>query len=189
MKIEERALSGVLEITLKPHRDDRGFFMRTADRELFKQFGLDRDWVQENHARSLKKGIVRGLHFQFPPHAETKLVRCVRGAVLDVFVDLRKGSPFFGTWDSIQLTEDNDKMICIPRGFAHGYCTLTDVSDVLYKVDNSYAPQAEGGILWNDPDLAIDWPETEPDLSPKDRDNMTLAHFIETHGAIDIDWK
>lgn len=187
MNIEERSMAGVLEITLRPHQDDRGFFMRTADRELFKPFGLDRDWVQENHARSLKKGIVRGLHFQFPPHAETKLVRCVRGAVLDVFVDLRKGSPTFGTWDSIELTEDNFKMICIPRGFAHGYCTLSDISDVLYKVDNWYTPQAEGGILWNDPDLAVQWPVAEPELSPKDRDNMTLARFIDTCGAIDMD--
>jgi len=172
---------------LQPHGDERGFFMRTADLGIFKQHGLDRDWVQENHARSLQKGIVRGLHFQFPPHAETKLVRCVRGAVLDVFVDLRKGSSTFGMWDSIELSEDNNKMICIPRGFAHGYCTLSEKSDVLYKVDNCYAPEAEGGILWNDGDLKIDWPANEPVLSPKDRNNMTLAHFIETYGALEID--
>ncbi len=187
MRIQERKLKGALEVTLEPRRDERGFFMRTADREIFRRYGLDRDWVQENHSRSMQKGILRGLHFQFPPHAESKLVRCVRGAVLDVFVDLRKGSPTFGMWDSVELSEENDTMVFISRGFAHGYCTLTAVSDVLYKVDNRYAPEAEGGILWNDPDLAIRWPEENPVLSQKDRNNMTLVQFVEKFGALEID--
>ncbi|MDV7395195.1 dTDP-4-dehydrorhamnose 3,5-epimerase, partial [Arthrospira platensis SPKY1] len=113
--------------------------------------------------------------FQFPPFAETKLVRCIRGAVFDVFVDLRKDSPTFGQWDGLELSEANKKMIFIPRGFAHGFCTLSEESEVLYKVDNVYNREHEGGLLWSDPDLGIEWPlEGEPILSEKDRGNMTL---------------
>ncbi len=158
--------------------------MRAYDKQLFAEAGLDKTWLQENHSRSEKKGIIRGLHFQFPPHAETKLVRCTRGAVLDVFVDLRLDSPTFGQWDSIELSEGNCKMIFIPRGFAHGFCTLTEISEVMYKVDNTYAPSAEGGLLWSDPDLAIDWPVEDPLLSDKDRHNMTLRQFIASHQAL-----
>jgi dTDP-4-dehydrorhamnose 3,5-epimerase len=129
---------------LEPHVDGRGFFMRTYDKEIFQQHGIERVWVQENHSRSEIKGIIRGFHFQLPPHSETKLVRALKGAVLDVFVDLRKGSPTFGQWDSIELSEANKKMVFIPRGFAHAFCTLTDICEVTYKVDNSYAPDYEG---------------------------------------------
>lgn len=187
MKIVERKIGGVFEIRLDPHVDTRGFFMRTFDREIFNRSGLDRPWVQENHARSLEKGIIRGLHFQFPPHAETKLVRCTRGAILDVFVDLRRDSPTFGRWDSLVLSEDNHKMVLVPRGLAHGYCTLTEKSDVLYKVDNFYRPEAEGGLLWNDPDLQIDWPVTDPLMSEKDSKNMSFADFKRKYGGVDLD--
>jgi dTDP-4-dehydrorhamnose 3,5-epimerase len=186
MEIVERKLKGVFEITPAPHLDQRGFFMRTFDRQIFRNHGLERDWVQENHACSLKKGIIRGLHFQFPPHAETKLVRCVRGAILDVFVDLRKDSPTFGRWDSLELSEDNHKMVLMLRGLAHGYCTLTGQSDVLYRVDNYYCPEAEGGILWNDTELGIDWPVTNPLLSGKDLRNMSFSEFKRKYGAIDV---
>ena len=179
MEIKEKKLKGVFEVTLQPNKDNRGFFMRTYDETFFKECGIQRHWVQENHSRSKKKGIIRGLHFQFPPYAETKLVRWIRGAVFDVFVDLRKNSPTFGKWDSITLTEDNYKCILIPRGFAHGFCTMTNISEVVYKVDNCYSPEHEAGILWNDKDINIDWPTKNPILSGKDQTNMTLTAFKE----------
>ncbi|RKX91746.1 MAG: dTDP-4-dehydrorhamnose 3,5-epimerase [Spirochaetes bacterium] len=186
MKILEKKLKGVFEIQLEPHKDKRGFFMRVYDEVIFKKYRIHRNWVQENHSRSEKKGIIRGLHFQFPPYTETKLVRCIRGAVFDVFVDLRKGSPTFGQWDCIELSEENKKIIFIPRGFAHGFCTLTDDSEVLYKVDNCYAPEYEGGILWNDQDLGIDWPVEKPILSEKDKKNMTFQEFVKRYSYIEV---
>lgn len=180
MEIKERKLKGVFEITLSPHKDARGFFMRTFDEELFSKHGINYNWKQENHSYSNRKGIIRGLHFQMPPFRETKFVRCITGAVCDVFVDLREGSPTFGMWDSIELSAENRKMVVVPRGFAHGFCTLTEESEVLYKVDNYYSPQHEKGIIWNDPDLAIEWPVTEPILSEKDMNNITLKQYIET---------
>ncbi|MCC6463351.1 MAG: dTDP-4-dehydrorhamnose 3,5-epimerase [Saprospiraceae bacterium] len=184
MEFTKRKLEGVWEIQLKPLQDERGFFMRAFDTGLFEQAGLDRPWRQENHSRSERNGIIRGLHFQFPPFAETKLVRCIRGAVWDVFVDLRHDSPNFGQWDALELSADNKKMVFIPRGFAHGFCTLTDESEVLYKVDNVYNRDCEGGLLWSDTDLDINWPVQTPVLSEKDTRNMTLRQFIEVHGAI-----
>ena len=186
MDIAERKLSGVFEIQLIPSADARGFFMRSFDAEIFKNAGLERPWVQENHSRSERRGIIRGLHFQFPPFAETKLVRCVRGTVLDVFVDLRKNSPTFGQWDAIELSEANKKMVFIPRGFAHGFCTLTTESEVLYKVDNVYNREHEGGLLWSDPDLNIKWPVDTPILSEKDQQNMTLTEFQKKYGGITV---
>jgi len=186
MEIKERKLKGTFEVNLKPILDDRGFFMRTFDDAIFKEKGLERKWVQENHSRSEEKGIIRGLHFQLPPFTETKLVRCVKGAVLDVFVDLRENSETFGQWDSIELSEENKKMIFIPRGFAHGFCTLTEISEVLYKVDNFYSPVSESGLLWNDKDLAIKWPVEEPILSTKDSKNHTLKGFVNKYKSINI---
>lgn len=177
MEIVPRRLSGVFEIRLHPHHDERGFFMRTFDARAFREAGLHREWIQENHSRSDRKGVLRGLHFQFPPFCEAKLVRCVRGAILDVFLDLRSDSETYGQWDSAELSESSWNAILIPRGFAHGFCTLTDAAEVLYKVDNRYSPEHEGGILWNDPDLRIDWPERNPVLSSKDGRNMTFAEF------------
>jgi len=178
MKLKERKIKGVFEITLSPSADSRGFFMRTFDDTIFKENALDRNWVQENHSRSEEKGIIRGLHFQLPPFSETKMVRCVNGSVLDVFVDLRKDSETFGQFDSIELSADNKKMIFIPRGFAHGFCTLTEVSEVVYKVDNFYSKENERGLLWNDKTIRINWPTDKPILSAKDEKNMTLKQFI-----------
>lgn len=186
MEFERCRLEGVVQITLSPHLDKRGFFMRAFDSDIFRAQGLDRPWVQENHSRSERRGVVRGLHFQFPPFAETKLIRCVRGAVFDAFVDLRQGSPTFGQWDSVELSEQNKKMVLIPRGFAHGFCTLTDESEVVYKVDNVYRADHECGLLWSDPEIGIEWPVAEPLLSEKDQENMTFRQFIETHEAIAI---
>src|SRR6056297_281991 len=179
MKFRSLKIPGTVEISLTPVGDNRGFFMRTFDLNDFNQHGLNKIWVQENHSRSTQRGIIRGLHFQFAPYSEAKLVRCIRGRILDVFVDLREDSPTFGQWDSLELSEENKSTVFIPRGFAHGFCTLAEESEVLYKVDNFYAPDHEGGILWNDPDLAIHWPTDEPILSEKDKRNMTLKQFRE----------
>ena len=184
MEIKQRKLNGVYEISLCPNEDQRGFFMRTYDINIFKKLGIDKKWVQGNHSRSEQKGIIRGLHFQFPPYAETKLVRCIKGSIQDVFVDLRKGSKTFGLWDSIELSEENKKMILIPEGFAHGFCTLTNESEILYKVDNFYSPDHEGGLLWNDKSLKIDWQSATPFLSEKDKQNLTFQEFIEKYKYI-----
>jgi dTDP-4-dehydrorhamnose 3,5-epimerase len=184
MMIKERKIKNVFEIILEPHMDERGFFMRTYDKEIFKKYNIDSDWVQENHSRSEKKGIIRGLHFQFPPYAETKLIRAIRGAVFDVCVDLRKDSSTFGEWDGIELSEDNKKIIFIPRGFAHGFCTLTEISEVVYKVDSSYRPELESGIIWNDKSLNINWPAENPILSDKDSKLGSLEDFIKKYKGI-----
>lgn len=182
---ENGTIPGVIEIKLEPRRDERGFFMRTFDEMTFMKNGLHRHWVQENHSRSEKKGVIRGLHFQFPPYAETKLIRCIRGSAMDVFVDLRKDSPSFGKWGSVLLSAHEFNMIYIPRGLAHGFCTLEPKSEIIYKVDNAYSPNHECGLLWNDPDLAIPWRVTQPVVSAKDAGNLTLKEFVLKYGAID----
>lgn len=169
MEIKSLNLSGTYEILPSPHLDDRGYFMRIYDQATFEELGLQTQWMQENEARSIRKYILRGLHFQAPPHAETKLVRVILGSILDVFVDLRKDSTTFGQWDSIELSAENHKMVYIPPGFAHGYCSLTDETIVLYKVDASYARDFEGGLRWNDNTLNINWPTQKPHLSARDQ--------------------
>jgi dTDP-4-dehydrorhamnose 3,5-epimerase len=179
MEFIELKIKGVWEINLKPIEDSRGFFMRIFDEKTFNNSGLNNNWVQENHSRSEKKGIIRGLHFQADPFAEAKLIRCIKGSIFDVAVDLRKNSPTFGKWIGAELSEENKKMLLIPRGFAHGFCTLTDISEVTYKVDNYYSPEHERGIIWDDMDLAIEWPVSNPILSVKDQNNITLKKFME----------
>jgi dTDP-4-dehydrorhamnose 3,5-epimerase len=186
MDIQSRKLKGVFEITLKPILDQRGFFMRTYDLNIMEQFSLHKHWVQENHSRSDIKGTIRGLHFQLPPYTETKLIRCIQGVILDVFVDLRENSETFGQWDAVELNAANKKMILIPRGFAHGFCTLTDISEVIYKVDNFYSKESEQGLLWNDPDLGITWPYSDPVLSEKDKHNFTFKEFTAKYKHLNI---
>jgi len=186
MEIKERKLKGTFEITLKPIYDGRGFFMRTYDDKLLYEHGITNIWVQENHSRSEKKGIIRGLHFQLPPFAETKLIRCIKGGIMDVYVDLRLNSATFGHWDFIELNEDNKKMVLIPRGFAHGFCTLTEVSEVVYKVDNYYSKDNEKGIVWNDKIINIQWPNIIPILSEKDKSNLTFDQFINIYKGIEL---
>jgi dTDP-4-dehydrorhamnose 3,5-epimerase len=185
MEVVKTKISGVFEILLHHIEDKRGFFMRVYDRDFFRAHNLVRNWVHENHSLSIKKDTIRGLHFQFPPYAQTKLIRCIKGTMLDVWVDLRKNSPTFSTWDSIILSEDDKKMIYIPGGFAHGFCTLTDNCEVLYKTDNIYYPDAEGGIVWNDTTINIDWSTKKPILSEKDSSLPTFTEFIERYGSID----
>lgn len=186
MKVKEKKIKGVYEIQLKPIRDERGFFMRTFDNNIFKKLGLEWNWVQENHSRSIKKGILRGLHFQFAPFTETKLVRVIKGKIFDVFLDLREGSDTFGQWDSVILSEDTFNCIYIPKGFAHGFCTLTDLCEVVYKVGNYYSPEKEGGIIWNDKELNIEWPTEKPILSDKDINNISFREFVEKHNSLNI---
>ena len=186
MIIKERKFKGVFEIQLEPHEDKRGFFMRVYDDKIFKKHGIHRDWVQENYSLSVEKDIIRGMHFQFPPHSETKLVRVISGEIYDVFIDLRKSSPTFGKWDSIKLSADNKKMIYIPRGFAHGFCTLTKNSELIYKMDNYYTPTGVGIIRWNDSDLGIDWPVNDPILSEKDSKAKSFREFIEMYGGLEV---
>lgn len=177
MKIEKRKLAGVHEITLAPRGDQRGYFMRLYDKQIFAEAGIDRAWLQENEARTEKRHTVRGLHFQRPPAAETKLIRASSGVVLDVFVDLRAGSPTYGQWDCVELDAAKHNMVLIPRGFAHGYCTLTDNSVVTYKVDSMYAPTLEGGLRWNDPAVGIAWPVQDPILSERDKLQPLLSEL------------
>ncbi len=186
LEIEKGRLEGVYIIHLSPLVDERGFFMRAYDTSIMRKAGLEREWVQENHSRNERQGILRGLHFQHPPHAETKLVRCTRGEIFDVFVDLRKGSATFGQWEGVHLSEENKRMVFIPRGFAHGYYTLSPVSEVLYKVDSPYHRESEDGLLWSDPELGIDWPfEQPPILSGKDRQHQTLRQFVAKHKGLE----
>jgi dTDP-4-dehydrorhamnose 3,5-epimerase len=186
MEFVESRLKGVYFVKLKPFEDERGFFMRTYDDNLFEQMNIHKVWRQENHSRSNQKGILRGLHFQLPPYSETKLVRCIHGEVLDVFVDLRDGSPTFGQYDSVLLSAENKTQVLIPRGFAHGFLTLSDVSEVVYKVDNYYNKDNERGLIWNDKDLGINWPISNPMLSEKDKLNLTFQEFKSTLNSIKV---
>lgn len=186
MLIKERGVEGVFEIQLEPHEDERGFFMRTYDDQVFGEYSMPRNWVQENHSLSVEEGVIRGMHFQLPPHTEAKLVRVIRGEIHDVFIDLRKGSATLGQWDSINLSAVNKKMIYIPRGFAHGFCTLTGNCELLYKMDNYYDPASAGTIRWNDPDLGIAWPVNNPILSEKDSKAKSFREFIDKYGGLGV---
>lgn len=177
MMITPCELQGVYEITLRPNSDHRGHFTRVYDQQIFLDHGLVGNWVQENRSFSKKKGTLRGLHLQHGPYAETKLIRVSRGAIYDVFVDLRPGSATYGHWDSILLTEDNNKMIYIGKGFAHGFCTLQEDCEIVYKVDQPYAPQHEDGVIWNDDSLRITWPILKPIISERDLRLPTLEEF------------
>ena len=161
--------------------------MRVYDDKIFEEYGIHRNWVQENHSLSIEKGVIRGMHFQFPPHSETKLVRVISGKIYDVFIDLRKGSPTFGKWDSITLSAENKRMIYIPKGFAHGFCTLTKNTEIIYQMDNYYAPDNEGIIRWNDPDLGIDWPVNDPILSERDSKAQTFNEFVEKYRGLEVE--
>ena len=156
--------------------DGRGFFRETYKRSEFVRGGIDRQFVQENHSRS-SRGVLRGLHFQVSPAEQGKLVSVTRGEVWDVSADIRPGSPTYGRWVGVNLTEENGRMVFVPEGFAHGFVTLSDVADVVYRVTAEYAPEMERGIRWDDPDLAIEWPTADPSLSAKDQAYPFLRDF------------
>jgi dTDP-4-dehydrorhamnose 3,5-epimerase len=163
------AIPDVLLITPKRHGDARGWFAETWSEKLMRAAGLSAPFVQDNQAFNARKGTVRGLHFQKAPHAQGKLVRVLKGAIYDVAVDVRPGSSTYGRWVAAELTAAGGEQLFVPRGFAHGYCTLEDETELFYKVDGQYAPELEGGVAWDDPDLAIDWPlEGAAVLSEKD---------------------
>lgn len=178
MQFEQSGLDGLVLIKPRAHGDARGFFMETWRRDLMEKAGLRADFIQDNLARSEKAGVLRGLHFQKPGQAQAKYIGVTRGAVFDVAVDLRAKSRTFGQWRSFILSAENKYRLFVPRGFAHGYLTLEPDSEVLYKVDAPYAPDLEGGIIWNDPDLGVSWPLEVPQLSEKDRLLPRLRDFV-----------
>ncbi|MGC9019580.1 MAG: dTDP-4-dehydrorhamnose 3,5-epimerase, partial [Candidatus Bipolaricaulaceae bacterium] len=147
--------------------DERGFFMETYKYSEFAAFGIRERFVQDNHSRSAK-GVLRGLHYQNPPKAQGKLVRVIVGEIFDVAVDIRKGSPTYGKWVGVRLSAENKRILYIPPGFAHGFCVLSDMAEVVYKVTEEYSPVHEAGIIWNDPEIGIEWPVERPIISPKD---------------------
>lgn len=177
MRLVETAIPDVVLLEPRVFEDSRGFFMETYHRDRLRDLGISGEWVQDNHSRS-RRGTLRGLHYQLR-HPQVKLCRVVQGAVLDVAVDLRRGSPTFGKWTAELLSADNKRQIYIPAGFAHGFVVLSETADFLYKCDNYYRHDDEHGILWNDPDLGIPWDVPEPLLSDKDRMNPRLAELAE----------
>jgi dTDP-4-dehydrorhamnose 3,5-epimerase len=158
VKITKTKIDGVLVIEPAKYVDDRGFFSDVFKQAALVAEGIDLTWIQDNHSFSAQRGVVRGLHFQSPPMAQAKLLRVVRGAIFDVAVDLRRASPSYGQHVSVKLSADNWQQVLIPVGCAHGFCTLSDETEVIYKVTSGYSPAHEGGLRWNDPALAIDWP-------------------------------
>ena len=166
MKFTSTPLPGVVLIEPAVLADDRGFFMETYHAARFAEAGISATFVQDNHSRSAR-GVLRGLHYQ-EPQPQGKLVRCTRGALFDVAVDIRTGSPTFGRWFGTELTESNRKMLWVPPGFAHGFCALEEESDLVYKCTALYSRDADRAILWNDPEIGIEWPLSAPLLSPKD---------------------
>jgi dTDP-4-dehydrorhamnose 3,5-epimerase len=175
-----RCLASVRLFTPRRYGDDRGWFCETYNARALANEGIGVSFLQDNQALSRLAGTLRGLHFQAPPHAQDKLVRCLRGSILDVAVDIRKESPTYGHWVSAELTSENGRQLFIPVGFAHGYVTLTPDTEVFYKVSAYYAPESDGGVRFDDPEIGINWPlpASEAVLSPKDRALPLLRDFV-----------
>ncbi|MDM5141677.1 dTDP-4-dehydrorhamnose 3,5-epimerase [Aeromonas bestiarum] len=185
MNIIKTAISDVLIFEQKVFGDERGFFFESFNQKLFEEtVGYPVTFVQDNHSKS-SKGVLRGLHYQLPPHAQGKLVRCVAGEVFDVAVDIRKSSPTFGHWVGVHLSDENKRQLWIPEGFAHGFVTLTDTAEFLYKTTNYYAPASDRGIVWNDTTISIQWPELGCELltSSKDKLAMTFDEYCNISSA------
>ncbi len=180
MHIEQTRLPGVLILTPARHGDARGFFSESWSRRVMAARGLDLDFVQDNHSLSVQPGTVRGLHFQAPPHAQDKLVRCGRGAILDVAVDFRAGSPTFGQWVAEELSAENGRQLLVPKGFLHGFATLLPESEIIYKCTDYYAPECDGAVRFDDPVIGIDWGfDTQAAvLSVKDAAAPLLAQVV-----------
>lgn len=168
-------LPGVMLIVPKRFEDERGFFLEAYKASEFEALGIQEHFVQDNHSHSTR-GVLRGLHYQRPPKAQAKLVRVLHVEIFDVVVDIRQGSPTFSEWVGVTLSAKDDRMLYVPRGFAHGFCVLSEEADVVYKVTAEYAPETEGGLLWNDPDIGIRWPLDTPNLSKKDMEYPLLRH-------------
>ncbi|HET7119819.1 MAG TPA: dTDP-4-dehydrorhamnose 3,5-epimerase [Solirubrobacterales bacterium] len=174
----ETKLEGVALIEPQVHGDERGFFVETFSRDEWRRLGVGVEFVQHNHSRS-SKGTLRGLHFQTEP-GQAKLLRCVRGEILDVAVDLRRGSPTYGQWEAHVLDDVKHRQLFVPIGFAHGFAVLSDVADVAYQVSSYYDPATEAGIAWDDPDIGVDWQVPEPLLSERDKTAPTLAEVADS---------
>ena len=179
LNIKSLDLEGVYVIEPECFEDLRGFFMETFHREKYKAGGIDRMFIQDNHSHS-RKGVLRGLHYQLK-QPQGKLIYTVTGAIYDVAVDIRRGSPTFGRWTCAELSAENRRQIYIPEGFAHGFVVLSEYADVIYKCTDLYAPGDEYGILWSDPEIGITWPVEDPVLSPKDLENPALREITENH--------
>lgn len=184
MKIIPLQLKGAALLDPVVHGDHRGFFMESYNESVMQEIGVDINFIQDNQSLSAEPGVLRGLHYQLNPKAQTKLIRVLTGAIYDVILDIRKGSPTFGQWVGVILSENNKRQLLVPKGFAHGFCTLVQNTQVLYKVDEYYSPEHDRGILWNDPALGIDWPVSEPLLSDKDQ-----RHPLFEKAEMNFDWE
>lgn len=171
MNIKWTKLEGVVILEPVVFEDHRGYFMESYNEKKLAEWGLNYNFVQDNHSLSVETGTIRGLHYQLNPMAQTKLVRVLTGAIYDVVVDIRHGSPTYGQWEGFMLSADNKRQLLVPRGFAHGFCTMESNTQVLYKVDQYYSSEHDRGILWNDADLGIDWPVSAPIISDKDSEH------------------
>jgi dTDP-4-dehydrorhamnose 3,5-epimerase len=176
MELIKTNIKDLYIIETKVFKDNRGWFIESYSAKKFKDNGVDLEFVQDNHSLSKEKGIIRGLHFQLTPKAQTKLVRCSKGSIYDVAVDLRKGSPTYKNWLGVKLSAENKKQILIPKGFAHGFLTLSNNAEVQYKVDEYYAPEYDRSIKYDDPEINIDWEIKEPILSEKDKNAPLLKN-------------
>ena len=185
MNVTETELKDVYIVEPRVFGDHRGWFMESYSKAVFLKAGIDCDFVQDNQSFSAQKGTLRGLHYQLNPKCQAKIVRCTKGAILDVAVDIRKGSPMYKKWVAVELSAENKKQLFIPRGFAHGFVTLTDDVEVQYKADNYYAPECDGNIRYDDPDIGVNWGSGEFILSEKDKnapllkDRMNLNFIYE----------
>lgn len=178
-EFEPQHIKDVILIKPKVFGDNRGFFMETYKKSEFEKNGIIEEFNQDNHSKS-SFGVLRGLHYQKEPYAQAKIVRCAKGRIYDVAVDIRENSPSFGQYVKVELTEENKQMLYIPKGFAHGFVALSDEVELLYKASGEYAPHSEKGIIWNDSDINIDWGiDFEPILSDKDKNNKLLKEVIE----------
>ena len=176
MRRLDTRLSGSVLIEGVVHGDARGFFTESYRRDAFADLGVSDEFVQDNHSRSAR-GVLRGMHYQV---GQAKLVRCPRGSILDVVVDLRRGSPTFGEWEGHELTDENARQLYVPSGFAHGFCVTSELADVVYKVSTYYDPSAEATLAYDDPDVGIEWPQIDLQLSERDRSAPRLAEVAES---------
>lgn len=176
-EFEDLEIPGVFLIKPRIFRDDRGFFLETYKKEDLKKVGVDSEFVQDNYSRS-EYGVLRGMHFQREPRAQAKIVQCTRGVIYDVAVDLRQDSSTFKRYAAAILSENNRYQLYVPRGFAHGFLVLSDIAEVMYKVDSPYSPECEGGLIWNDQDVNIPWPIDDPVLAERDQSWPSLNTLI-----------
>ncbi len=183
MQIETLALAGLRVLTPQKHSDARGHFSETWNRATLRDLGIDLDFVQDNHSWSARRGTLRGLHAQRPPHAQTKLIRCTRGAIFDVAVDMRAGSLTYGHWTGVELSAENGQQLLVPSGFLHGFITLTDGAEVAYKCTHRYEPTAAVTVRWDDPGIAVLWPECVTEISQTDAHAPPLREVVRAFSA------